>query len=272
MKVNVFQGLPVDVSNSGEWLFIRSAVGDMDVTFYSADGGPIKTVTLGQGEKLELSFSRIQIQSRSGDQLIDIRIGWGKYTPNMTAITSTLIQSIVQPVRISGIDSAIAIANPVTVSSITDPVVVSSITDPVVIQSISDPVVIESVTNPVTVSSITAPVVVAGIASTVDVEVVTPVEVVDMTGTAFLSTDYTIPANDYIDIPARDRSQIIFQNMSESTTKCRVSDTAETEAVGMWVIGGGSLFGESPILRTKSALRIWNTSSSDAVVTVTEVY
>ncbi|WP_067096776.1 DUF3060 domain-containing protein [Marinomonas atlantica] len=274
MKLQVTESAVSDLTARGEYVFVERAVGSLYVTFVK--DGQSKTTEISQGEQLRGSFDSIQFQAKETSQEIEFRIGWGEFTPNITAVTSTQIagindavtvQKIIEQVTVSGIASEVAVSgitNEVAVSGITNEVAVSGITNEVAVSGITNEVAVSGITNEVAVSGITNEVAVSGITNAVTVT--------DNTGDSFVSTDYTVLANDYIDIPARDRSQIVFQNMSESTTKCRVSDTAETEAVGMWVIGGGSLFGESPILRTKSALRIWNTSSVDAVVTVTEVY
>ncbi|WP_417551814.1 hypothetical protein [Marinomonas fungiae] len=264
MKLNITNSAVTDLPTNGEWVFIQSAVGDIDVTFVTETAN--RTITIGQGEMIKMSFKGLQFQARGTNQEIQFRLGFGEYTPNITAVTSTIIDQIKQPVEISGISSALS------VQRIADPVAVSAIADPVAVSAIADPVAVSAIADPVAVSAIAEPVVVAGVASVVEVETVAPVEMIDNVGAAFKSNDYLVSAGSYVDIPERDRSQIMFQNVGENETRCRVSNADAQTPSGMWLIGGGSLFGESPILRTKAALRVWNTSTSDAVITVNEVY
>ncbi len=274
MKLNITNSAVTDLPTGGEWIFIQSAVGDIDVTFV---GDSIsRTITIGQGEMIEMPYTGLQFQARGGDQEIEFRIGWGKYTPNITAVTSTLIESIKDPVQVSSINSAVAVSgitNEVAVSGITNEVAVSGITNEVAVSGIANEVAVSGITNEVAVSGITNEVAVSGITNEVAVSGITnAVKVTDTTGDSFISTDYTVPAESYIDIPTRDRAQVFFQSLGKNLTRCRVSDTTAIEASGLWLVGGGEMFGESPILRTKAALRIWNTSDSDAVITVNEVY
>ncbi|WP_417552872.1 hypothetical protein [Marinomonas fungiae] len=267
---------------TGEYLFIESATSEVEVT-WQTDNGAV-TGRLQQGATIHMMYTSLSFNGLGVAQEIEIRAGFGQYTPPITAVTSTIIDQIKKPIAVSSIEQALkldtvttplnvaSIAEPVAVASIAEPVAVSAIAEPVAVAAIAEPVAVAAIAEPVAVASIAEPVVVAGVASVVEVEAVSPVEVVDQTGTAFKSNDYVVLAGSFIDVPARDRSQIIFQSVGENETRCRVSDTDAQAPEGMWLIGGGSLFGESPILRTKAALRVWNTSSSDAVITVNEVY
>ncbi|MFT2112174.1 hypothetical protein [Marinomonas sp. 2405UD68-3] len=265
MKLNISNSSVTDLPNSGEWLFIQSALGDIDVTF--VHDSKSRTITIGQGEMIEMPYTGLQFQARGSTQEIQFRIGWGKYTPNITAVTSTIIDQIKKPIEISGVNSELnvkSIADSVTVKEISEAVEVSKINDAVTVKEISEAVEVSKINDAVTVKEISEAVEVSKITENV--------KTVEQIRESFVSTDYPVLANSFIDVPARDRSQIMFQNMGENETRCRVSDADALAASGLWLIGGGSLFGESPILRTKSAFRIWNTSDVESMITVNEVF
>lgn len=262
MKISVPANSASSYPVSGDYLFISSAVGNVEVT-WQTENGPV-TGQMGQGETIQMRYTSLSFSGLGNAQEIDIRAGYGQYTPPLSAITSTVIDQIRNSVRISSIESAVG------VEKINQPVSVSQIDTAVAVSGINTPVAVSKINAAVAVSGIESPLLVSGIESTVDVT--GEVGVDGLNGAAFRSNDYLIPVGGYVNIPANDRNQIIFQSLGENLTRCRISNTDATEAGGLWLIGGGDLFGESPILRTKAALRVWNISENEAVITVNEVY
>ena len=247
---------------SGDYLFISSAVGNVEVTWQTEDG-PV-TGQMGQGETIQMRYTSLSFSGLGNAQEIDIRADYGQYTPPLSAITSTVIDQIRNSVRISSIESA------VNVEKINQPVSVSKIDTAVAVSGINTAVAVSQIDKAVAVSGIESSVLVSGIESVVSVEGEVSVE--GLNSAAFRSNDYLVPAGGSVDVPAYDRNQILFQSVGENLTRCRISNTDASEPSGLWLIGGGDLFGESPVLRTEAALRIWNTSDVDAVITVNEVY
>ena len=109
MKIDISNQYLTQLPVSGEYVFVRGAVGDIDVTF--TVGGVNQTVVMCQGETIHMAFTALAFQAHGSDQKIDIRTGYGRYTPPMSSITAANIESIKQPVEVTGINAPVSIRN-----------------------------------------------------------------------------------------------------------------------------------------------------------------
>lgn len=223
MKVQIFSDFFIPVPLKGQYLHIKVATGDVEVKF--SDQVRFK---LSAGETVELNFDGLEFRSDTDNQEIEIRTGWGKFQPSITAVTSTAIERINQPVSVTG--STVAITGTADVSG--------SVVD------------------------------VSG--STVTATVNGAVEVIGNRSASVIGSEITIPASGSASIAARtNRSRIILQNDSEVLTKCRVTEAGAVAATGLRLIGGDGMLGEQ-ILQTTAELKVWNTSDTEATVSIFE--
>ena len=229
MKVQIYSDFFTPIPLKGQYLHIKVATGDVEVKF--SDQVRFK---LSAGETVELAFDGLEFRSDTDNQEIEIRTGWGKFQPSISAITSTAIERINQPVSVTG--STVAITGTADVSG-------SSVT--------------VSGTADVSGSAVTATVNGA-------------VEVIGNRSASVVGSEITIPASGSASIAARtNRSRIILQNDSEVLTKCRVTEAGAVAATGLRLIGGDGMLGEQ-ILQTTAELKVWNTSASEAVISIFE--
>ena len=106
--------------------------------------------------------------------------------------------------------------------------------------------------------------------STVTATVNGAVEVIGNRSASVASSEITIPASGSASIAARtNRSRIILQNDSVTLTKCRVTEAGAVAATGLRLIGGDGMLGEQ-ILQTTAELKVWNTSDTEATVSIFE--
>ncbi|MBB1485920.1 hypothetical protein [Oceanospirillum sediminis] len=236
MRVNIYSDFFTPVPVKGQYLHIKIASGDVEVRF--SDQTRLK---LSAGETIEIAFDGLEFKSGDSDQEIEIRTGWGKFQPAITAITSTAIERINRPVDVTG--STVAITGQADVTGSKVDVSGSAVT----------------VSGSVDVSG-----------STLNANVNGAVEVVGSRSASVIGAEITIPPSGSASIAARNnRSRIILQNDSEALTKCRVTEADAVSPYGLRLIGGDGMMGEQ-ILRTTAALKIWNTSETVAVISIFE--
>lgn len=247
MKINIFNSYKTPVPASGEYIFIRNATGDVDVTFRLSDRE--QTVTMGQGETLHISYDSVEFQARGADQEIDFRMGFGRYTPPMSAITSSIIEQIQRPVDVTG--SSVAVSGTADVSGST--------------VDASGSTVIVSGTADVSGSVVDAS------GSVVSVDNLPAVQTVSDQDQQIVFADHTITAGNYVDIAARPGRQVLgIQVTGVDKTTCRISSTAAATAEGLCLIGGGDFVGWLE-LKTAAAVRVW-APDHDVDVSVMEAF
>ncbi|WP_028302984.1 hypothetical protein [Oceanospirillum maris] len=233
MKINIFSSHKTPVPASGEYIFIRNATGDVDVTFRLP--GREQTVTMGQGETLHIAFESLEFQARGADQEIDVRMGFGRYTPPMSAITSSIIEQIQRPVDVTG--SSVAVSSTVDVTG--SAVEVSGTVD-------------------VTGSAVEVSGTVDVTSSVVSIDNLPAVQTVSDRDQQIVFADHTITAGSYVDIAARPGRQVIgIQVTGTDKTTCRISNPSAATAAGVRLIGGGDFVGWLE-LQTAAAVRVWS--------------
>jgi len=221
MKIQVYSDFFTPIPVKGQFLHIKVATGDIEVKFSEQ-----VRFKLSAGETVEINFDGLEFKASTGDQEIEIRTGWGKFQPSITAVTSTAIERINQPVSVTG--STVAITGTADVSG--SSVEVSGVAD---------------------VSGST-------------------IEVKGQRSASVAGSEITITAGSSAVIPENtSRSRLILQNDSVAVTKCRVTDSAAVAPSGLFLIGGDGMIA-TEILKTTAALKIWNTSTTDAVIALFE--
>lgn len=232
MKIQALAGYFVPLPGKGEYLHIKDAVGDVTIKF--SDRISFK---MSAGETVHLPFEGLEFKV-SANQEIDVRTGFGQFQPSISAVTATKLDSIRDPVSVTGSVSMTGTAD-VSGSSV----------------DVSGSTVAVSGTADVSGSVVTM----GG-----------PVEVKGNRSASAVGSEITITAGSSVVIPENaNRSRLILQNDSEVVTKCRVTDSAALAPSGLFLIGGDGMMA-TEILQTTAALKIWNTSTTDAVIALFE--
>lgn len=242
MKVEIPANSQVVVNlPSVDWLYLYRATGTIQIEAGDSVGQSRRTAVMRQGQVIEASgISRLLISSDSGAQTIELQTGFGRFQPAVEAVTSTVISEISAPVTLAA-GSQVSVTGTADVSGST--VVIGHIVD------VSGSVV--------------------SVSGTADVSGST-VEVAGQRAASVSGSEITVTAGQSVTIAANvNRSRIILQNDSDQLTKCRVSHGSAVAATGLRLIGGEGMLGEQ-ILQTTAALKIWNTSATDAVISVFE--
>jgi len=229
MKVQVYENSEVDVRKPGNYLFLKEAIGEIEVTW--TEDGERRTDRLSTGGTLYSRFEDVSLRAVSQSQIIDIYYGSASgYQPPMSSVVAGNIDRIYQPVQIAG---TIPVTGSVTISGTAD------------------------VTGSVTVSGT------ADVTGSV-VDLGHDVEVVGNRSDTISTGEITIPAGDYRVIPANSqRCRLLLQNDSEidELIKCRVTEADAVAPTGPRLIGGDGVMGELKLC-TKAGVKVWNTSTT----------